>query len=113
MLARDKMPATGSPDGFTTREVAHWLDLKPQQVRHYVRRKLVNPARSSNGRYRFSFQDVVLLRTAKALLNARISPRRANRALLKLRGQLARTAAPRSLASIKIQALGQNVVVRE
>lgn len=84
--------------------------MKPAQVRHYVRRQLVQPARSQRGRYRFSFQDVVLLRTAKELLAARITPRRANRALLKLHDELQ---AVRSLASIKIQASGRDVVVRE
>lgn len=84
--------------------------MKPAQVRHYVRRQLVQPARSQRGRYRFSFQDVVLLRTAKELLAARITPRRANRALLKLHDELH---SARSLASVKIQAAGRDVVVRE
>lgn len=113
MLASQNALADGRSAGFSTREVADFLGLKPGQVRHYVRRQLITPARSDGGHYRFSFQDVVLLRTAKALLNARISPRRANRALLKLRSELADDAGPRTLASIKIQALGQTVVVRE
>lgn len=100
----------GSDHAYSTREVADWIGLKPAQVRHYVRRRLVTPQRGARGHYQFSFQDVVLLRTAKELLEARITPRRANRALLKLHGALNDT---RSLASIKIQAIGQQVVVRE
>ena len=100
----------GAHQGYSTREVADWIGLKPTQVRHYVRRRLVTPRRGARGQYQFSFQDVVLLRTAKELLEARITPRRANRALLKLHGALREK---RSLASIKIQAFGRQVVVRE
>ncbi|MEJ2090543.1 MAG: helix-turn-helix domain-containing protein, partial [Gammaproteobacteria bacterium] len=66
------------------REVADLIGLKPDQVRHYVRRALVEPVRGDKGEYRFNFQDVVLLRTAKGLLDANVSARKANKALLKL-----------------------------
>ncbi|MEZ5596301.1 MAG: MerR family transcriptional regulator [Pseudomonadales bacterium] len=51
--------------GYTTQEVSALLGLKPHQVRHYVRRDLLRPDRGDKGEFRFSFQDVVLLRTAK------------------------------------------------
>ena len=61
--------------GYTTREVAELLAMNTDQVRHYVRRKLVEPERGERGEFRFSFQDVVLLRTAKGLLDANVSTR--------------------------------------
>jgi tetratricopeptide (TPR) repeat protein len=96
--------------GYATRDVSELIGLKPDQVRHYVRRGLLDPDRGRRGEFRFSFQDVVLLRTAKGLLDARVSVRRANRVLLKLKGELANV---RTLSSVRILADGNNVVVRE
>lgn len=96
--------------GYATRDVSELIGLKPEQVRHYVRRGLLDPDRGRHGEFRFSFQDVVLLRTAKGLLDARVSVRRANRALLKLKAELDSV---RTLSSVRIYADGNNVVVRE
>jgi len=75
-----------------------------------VRRQLLQPKRGSRGEYRFSFQDVVLLRTAKGLLEARVTPRKANRVLLNLKRNLGQQ---RSLAAMRILADGDSVVVRD
>lgn len=96
--------------GYTTSEVSELIGLKPAQVRHFVRRSLLAPVRGEHGEYRFGFQDVVLLRTAKGLLESRVSSRRALRALLKVRAGLSRG---RALASLRIFADGNNVLVRE
>lgn len=96
--------------GYATRDVSELIGLKPEQVRHYVRRGLLDPDRGRRGEYRFSFQDVVLLRTAKGLLDAHVSVRRANRVLLKLKSELHSV---RTLSSVRIYATGNNVVVRE
>ena len=96
--------------GYTTREVSELIGLKPDQVRHYVRRKLLRPPRGQRGEYRFTFQDVVLLRSAKGLLDANVSPRRANKVLLKLQAEFKQI---KSLAAVRIFADGNNVVVRE
>jgi tetratricopeptide (TPR) repeat protein len=84
--------------------------MKPDQVRHYVRRELIDPDRDAKGDYRFDFQDVVLLRTAKGLLDANVSARKAYKILLKLQSELSHV---ESLASVRIFADGNNVVVRE
>ena len=55
------------------------LDLSVGQVRSYARSGLVDPQRGDRGEYRFDFQDLVLLRTAKGLLSRRIPPRRVRR----------------------------------
>jgi tetratricopeptide (TPR) repeat protein len=96
--------------GYSTQEVADLIGMKPNQVRHYVRRALLDPARGQRGEYRFKFQDVVLLRTAKGLLDSNVSTRKAYRVLLKLQTELASV---NTLASIRIFADGNTVVVRQ
>ncbi|MDE0062334.1 MAG: tetratricopeptide repeat protein [Gammaproteobacteria bacterium] len=94
--------------GYSTREVADLIGLKPSQVRHYVRREILDPQRGSSREYRFRFQDIVLLRTAKGLMDAGVSTRDIYRALTRLKTQL--RSVP-SLASVRIFAEGGNVVV--
>ena len=96
--------------GYTTREVSDLIGLQPHQVRHYVRRDLLDPERGERGEYRFTFQDVVLLRSAKGLLDANVSVRKAYRTLTKLRQELTQI---KSLAAVRIFADGTKVVVRE
>lgn len=96
--------------GHSTKEVAELIGLNTDQVRHYVRRKLVQPGRGERGEYRFSFQDVVLLKTAKGLMEASVSTRKAYRALVKLKKELEQV---KSLSSVRIYADGTNVVVRD
>jgi tetratricopeptide (TPR) repeat protein len=68
------------------------------------------PDRGPHNSYRFSFQDLVLLRTAKALSEARIAPRRIRRALRTLTRQLP---AGRSLSGLRISSEGHRIVVRD
>ena len=96
--------------GYTTGEVADLIGLKAESVRHYVRRGLVAPERGDRDEYRFSFQDVVLLRTAKGLLDARVSVRKTFAVLLKLQHELDQV---QSLTSVRIFTDGNNVVVRD
>lgn len=96
--------------GYTTREVSDIVGLKPAQVRHYVRRSLLKPLRGGQGEYRFGFRDVVLLRTAKGLLDARVSSRKAYQVLLKLQRELSGLD---SLSAVRIVAEGTTVLVRE
>ncbi|MCZ6619820.1 MAG: tetratricopeptide repeat protein [Gammaproteobacteria bacterium] len=96
--------------GYSTREVSELIGLRPAQVRHYVRRELLRPIRGGRNEFRFTFQDVVLLRTAKGLLDAKVSTRKAYKVLLKLQGELNRV---KSLAALRIFADGSNVVIRE
>lgn len=96
--------------GYSTQEVADLIGMKPDQVRHYVRRELLVPERGSRGEYRFGFRDVVLLRTAKGLLDSNVSARRAYKVLLKLQAELASVD---TLASVRIFADGNTVVVRQ
>lgn len=103
-------PRSSRAAGFSTREVAESLQMSADSVRHYVRRRLLSPARNQRGHYRFSFQDVVLLRTAKRLIQERVPPRKANRLLLDLHRHLPPS---RSLASLKLVAAGDAVLAFE
>ncbi len=74
--------------GYGAREVAEMLGLSVGQVRSYVRSGFLSPERGPGRQLRFSFQDLVLLRTAAHLVSERIPPRRVRRALAALREQL-------------------------
>jgi len=95
--------------GYSAKEVAKMLDLSVEQVRSYARAGIIEPDRGPRGEYRFSFQDLVLLRTAEGLRTARIPPRRLRNALIRLKDQLP-DGFP--LSSIKIRAEGDRIVVR-
>jgi tetratricopeptide (TPR) repeat protein len=96
--------------GYSSRDVARLLDLSVAQVRSYTRAGFLEPRRGSRGEYRFSFQDLVLLRTAKGLIAARIPARLIRRTLRKLRERLP---SGRPLTAVQVAALGQRIVVRD
>jgi tetratricopeptide (TPR) repeat protein len=95
---------------YTTRDVANLLGLSEAQVRSHARVGYLAPDRGPRNSYRFSFQDLVLLRTAEALRDARIAPRRIRRALRALSRELP---AGRSLSGMRISSEGDRIVVRE
>jgi tetratricopeptide (TPR) repeat protein len=92
---------------FTTHEVAKALGLSDSRVRTCARAALLAPARGRDGRLQWSFPDLLLLRTAKGLLDARIPARRIRRMIASLRRQLP---ADRALSSLTIYADGRRVV---
>jgi tetratricopeptide (TPR) repeat protein len=96
--------------GYSTRDVAELLGLSPAKVRSLARAGRVSARRGGRGQYHFSFQDIVLLRTAQELLDARVPPRRVWRALRSLRQQLPNG---RPLTSMRIAAQGDRVIVRD
>jgi tetratricopeptide (TPR) repeat protein len=95
---------------YTTRDVAKLLGLSEAQVRSQARVGYLAPDRGPRNSYRFSFQDLVLLRAAKALNDARIAPRRIRRALRTLTRQLP---VGRSLSGLRISSEGHRIVVRD
>ncbi len=96
--------------GFSTREVARLLRVTQARVRSLVYAGFVTPGRGPGRRYRFSFQDVVVLRAARDLVASRVPARRVARVVERLRAELP---GGRSLASLRIAADGSQVVVRE
>ncbi len=96
--------------GYSTREVASLLGLSPVQVRACVRAGFVTPQTGPHGEMVFSFQDLVLLRTAKSLLAAHIPRRRIGAVLQRLHVQLPQG---RPLTGVRISAQGGTVVARD
>ena len=92
---------------FTTREVAKILDLSPARIRSCARAGLVSPARGPERQLRWTFQDLLLLRTTKGLLDARVPVSRIRRMLGSLRRQLP---SDPQLASVAVYADGRRVV---
>ncbi len=96
--------------GYSARDVSRMLGLPVPRIRGWARDGLVMPRRGPRGDLRFSFTDLVLLRTARELLGARLPAMRVKRALLQLRAQLP---ADRSLAGVRVTVEGDRVVVRD
>ena len=97
-------------ESFSTRDVARLLGLSETQVRSQARAGFLTPERGPRNGYRFSFQDLVLLRTARQLARARVPPRRIRTALCGLARQLP---SGRSLSEMRITAEGQSVLVHD
>jgi tetratricopeptide (TPR) repeat protein len=96
--------------GYTTSQVSEILGLTDTQIRSFVRSKLVEPARGTRNEYRFSFQDLILLRTARELQGSGVPRSRLRRALESLQARLPEGSA---LSSVSIGSDGDQVVVRE
>jgi tetratricopeptide (TPR) repeat protein len=94
---------------YSTREVADLLGLSVQRVRALVRAGVVTP-QHHRGKHTFSFQDLVLLRTAKGLADANVPSRRILRSLKALSEQLP---ADRPLSAVRVQIDGNRVIVRD
>ncbi len=95
---------------YSVRDVERVLRLSPAITRGLIRAGFVKPARGPRRAYRFSFQDLIVLRTARALIDARIPARRIRRSLERLRRELP---ASLPLSGLAISAVGDRVVVRD
>jgi len=93
---------------YSTREVAELLGLSTARVRALMRS--VTPQRGASGRASFTFQDLVLLRTAKGLIDANVPARRVTKALQALASQLP---TDRPLSAVRVQIDGDRVIVRD
>lgn len=79
-------------------------------IRGLVKTGFVQPARGPKRQLQFSFQDLIVLRAARALMEAKISRRRINRSLEELRRHLPEQM---PLSGLSISAVGDRVVVRD
>ena len=95
---------------YGIQDVERLLRLPRTAIRAFVAAGFVAPARGARNALRFSFQDLIVLRTAQALAAARVPQRRITRSLKELRRQL-----PGSmpLSGLAITAVGDRVVVKE
>ncbi|HYB65462.1 MAG TPA: tetratricopeptide repeat protein [Steroidobacteraceae bacterium] len=95
---------------FSVRDVQRVLRLSPSVTRGLIRAGFVKPGRGPRRAYRLSFQDLIVLRTARALIDARVPPKRIRRSLERLRRELP---ASMPLSGLAISAVGDRVVVRD
>ncbi|MGH8689768.1 MAG: tetratricopeptide repeat protein [Burkholderiales bacterium] len=95
---------------FGVREVEKLLRLPRSTIRVLVEAGFVTPSRGPRNSLRFSFQDLIVLRTAQALAAARVPAKRINRSLKALRRHLP---AAMPLSGLRVDAVGDRVVVRE
>ena len=86
------------------------LGLSRTTVTGFIAAGFVSPVRGRRNEYRFSFQDLMLLRTAFALQEANIPPRKILRSLAKLKADLPDEL---PLTGLRITAVGADVVVRD
>jgi tetratricopeptide (TPR) repeat protein len=92
---------------LSTSEVARILGMKESSVREIVRTGVFRPARHGR-RYAFSFQDLVVLRAARGLIEARVPAARVRRALAALARELPEG---RPLSGVRVYADGRDVAV--
>jgi tetratricopeptide (TPR) repeat protein len=95
---------------YTLRGIQSMLGLSRGVVAALVDAGFVTPTRGRRGELRFSFQDVVLLRTAHGLQQAQIPPRKILRSLRRLKDTLPREL---PLTGLRITAVGNDVAVKE
>ena len=79
---------------YTLREIQAMLGISRSAISGLMAAGFVSPSRGKRREYRFTFQDVVMLRTAHSLREAHIPARKILRSLRRLRESLARGATP-------------------
>ena len=95
---------------YGVRDVEKLLHLPRSTIRALIDAGFVSPARGPRNTLLFSFQDLVVLRTAQALSTAKVPRRRITTSLKELRRHLPETM---PLSGLSICAVADRVVVRE
>lgn len=95
---------------YSLRDIQSMLGISKAVIDGLIDAGFVTPSRGPRREYRFTFQDVVLLRTALSLQTARIAPRKIVSALKRLRSTLP---AELPLTGLRISAVGSEVAVRD
>jgi tetratricopeptide (TPR) repeat protein len=95
---------------YGVREVEKLLRMPRSTLASLVKAGFVSPARGPRNAWRFTFQDLIVLRTAQALSGSKVTAKRIARSLKELRRQLP---AAMPLSGLSIEAAGGRVVVRQ
>jgi len=95
---------------YTARDVERLVHLPRSRIRSLVEAGFVSPARGPRNAWLFSFQDLIILRTAQTLAAAKVPHKRITRSVKELRRRL-----PDSmpLSGLNISAEAHGVVVRD
>ncbi|KWT69015.1 MULTISPECIES: tetratricopeptide repeat protein [unclassified Variovorax] len=104
------MSAAGTASPYTMRRVQQMLGISRVAIQRLVSAGFVTPTRGTRNEFRFSFQDLMLLRTAQGLQEAQIPPRKILRSLRRLRATLPEEL---PLTGMRITAVGADVAVRD
>jgi DNA-binding transcriptional MerR regulator len=103
-------PLNGAIERFKTREVVELLGLTRRQLQYWAKTGLVEPSeRTPGGHHRYSFDDLVALKTTKRLLDAGVSVQRIRRSVRALQDLLPRVGRP--LCELVLVATGDVVLV--
>ncbi|MBC7943849.1 MAG: hypothetical protein H7X91_00960, partial [Burkholderiales bacterium] len=94
---------------YTLREVQQIVGLPRSVIAGFVQAGFVAPALGKRREYRFTFQDLIVMRAAQGLASAKVSARVVSRSLKKLRDQIP---AEIPIAGLRISAHGNRVLVR-
>jgi len=100
----------GPAPRFSLREAARILEVPEARLRALVRAGLLDPQRGPIGPLSFGFQDLLVLRTTKGLLESGVPMRQVRRIWASLRRQLS---ADLPLTSISITTDGEEVVASD
>lgn len=95
---------------YTFRDVERVLGLARPVVQGFVDAGFVAPDRGERNELRFSFQDLILLKTAQGLVTLKVPSRRIKQALTRLRAELPESV---PLSGVRISAIGAQVVVQQ
>lgn len=94
---------------LSLRKVRAMLGLPLHVVTGLIDAGVVTPTRGPRHAWRFTFQDVVLLRTAHRLRTAHVPSRKLLRAMARVKGGLG----PLPMSGVRLTAIDRQVVVRE
>jgi tetratricopeptide (TPR) repeat protein len=97
-------------NAYGVRDVEKLLRLPRATIRAFVAAGFVSPERGPRNSLLFSFQDLIVLRTAQALIDARVPQRRITQSVRELRRHLPERM---PLSGLSIGAVADRVVVRE
>ncbi len=95
---------------YGVRDVEKLLHVPRSTIRSLIKAGFVSPERGPRKNWLFSFQDLIVLRTAQALAAAKVPPRRITQSLKELRRQLPDSV---PLSGLSICAVADRVVVKE
>lgn len=100
----------GKAQTFSTRAAARIVAVSPDRIRYWVRRRLIDPAASNGRRYRFAFNDLLVMRLFKELLPTRRHLQPVRRCFERVRGLLG---PGRQVTSLKLSDQDGTIIVRE
>lgn len=95
---------------YRVREVEKLLRLRRSTIRALIEAGFVSPARGPHNAWLFSFQDLVVLRTAQSLAESAVPPKRLLRSMRALRRHLPEDM---PLSGLSVCAVGDRVVVKQ